>query len=83
MIDLLVPWDQDQGRTDHRATQWSKNFETLGLPIEAAKVMLNGAQVCDLPDHHPCTIAYGNSRRMEAVGALKGLGVGPPAWWEL
>ncbi len=43
----------------------------------------DGAQVCDLPDHHPCTIAYGNSRRMEAVGALKGLGVGPPAWWEL
>ncbi len=42
----------------------------------------DGAQVCDQPDHG-CLISYGNGRRMEAVGALKGLGIEPPAWWEL
>ncbi len=42
----------------------------------------DGAQVCDRPDHG-CLITYGNGRRMEAVGALKGLGIEPPAWWEM
>ncbi len=42
----------------------------------------DGAQVCDRPDH-PCLIAYGNGRRMEAVNALKSLGIAPPVWWEL
>ncbi len=42
----------------------------------------DGAQVCDTPDHG-CLIAYGNGRRMEAVGALGSLGIEPPAWWEL
>ncbi len=42
----------------------------------------DGAQVCDRPDH-PCLISYGNGRRMEAVAALKGLGIEPPKWWEL
>ena len=45
-------------------------------------VLPDGAQVCDRPDH-PCLIAYGNGRRMEAVGALKGLGIEPPTWWVL
>ncbi len=42
----------------------------------------DGAQVCDRPNH-PCLVKYGNGRRMEAVGALKSLGVEPPAWWRL
>ncbi len=42
----------------------------------------DGAQVCDKPDHG-CLITYGNGRRMEAVGALRSLGIKPPAWWEL
>ncbi len=42
----------------------------------------DGAQVCDQPGH-ACLIAYGNGRRMEAVGALKGLGIEPPVGWEL
>ncbi len=42
----------------------------------------DGAQVCDRPDHG-CLIAYGNGRRMEAAGALRSLGIEPPAWWEL
>ncbi len=40
----------------------------------------DGAQVCDKPDH-PCLIAYGNGRRMEAVNALRGMGREPPMWW--
>ncbi len=39
----------------------------------------DGAQVCDKPDH-ACLIAYGNGRRMEAVKALKSLGIEPPQW---
>ncbi len=42
----------------------------------------DGAQVCDKPDHD-CLIAYGNGRRMEAVNALRDMGIGPPTWWEL
>jgi hypothetical protein len=42
----------------------------------------DGAQVCDKADHG-CLIAYGNSRRMEAVKALQGMGIEPPVWWEL
>ena len=42
----------------------------------------DGAQVCDRPDH-PCLIAYGNGRRMEAVKALEGMGIARPMWWEL
>ncbi len=42
----------------------------------------DGAQVCDQPGHG-CLIAYGNGRRMEAVGALGSLGIKPPVWWEL
>ncbi len=42
----------------------------------------DGAQVCGQPDHG-CLIAYGNGRRAEAVNALRGLGIAPPAWWEL
>ncbi len=36
----------------------------------------DGAQVCDQPGHG-CLIAYGNGRRMEAVRALKSLGIKP------
>ncbi len=42
----------------------------------------DGAQVCDKSDHD-CLIAYGNSRRMEAVKALEGVGIAPPMWWTL
>ncbi len=42
----------------------------------------DGAQVCDKADHG-CLITYGNGRRMEAVRALKSLGIVSPAWWEL
>ena len=42
----------------------------------------DGATVCDRPDH-PCLIAYGNGRRMEAVEVLNALGIEPPAWWTL
>ncbi len=42
----------------------------------------DGAQVCDKPEHE-CLIAYGNGRRMEAVGAFEGMGIAPPAWWVL
>ncbi len=52
---------------------------TLGPPVMA---LPDGATVCDRPGH-ACLIAYGNGRRMEAVGALKGLGIEPPQWWEL
>ncbi len=51
-------------------------FEPPVMPLP------DGAQVCDKPDH-VCLIAYGNGRRMEAVKALKSLGIVPPAWWEL
>ena len=54
-----------------------------GTEFEPPVISLpDGAQVCDKLDHG-CLIAYGNGRRMEAVGALKGLGIEPPAWWEL
>ena len=49
------------------------------LPIMS---LPDGATVCDKPGHG-CLIAYGNGRRMEAVKALKGLGIEAPAWWEL
>ncbi len=52
---------------------------TLGPPIMA---LPDGAQVCDRPDH-ACLIAYGNGRRMEAVGALNSLGIAQPMWWAL
>ena len=42
----------------------------------------DGAQVCNAPEN-TCLIAYGNSRRTEAVNAPKNLGIEPPAWWEL
>ena len=42
----------------------------------------DGAQVCDQPDHG-CLITYGNWRRMEAVRALRDMGIKSPAWWEL
>ena len=42
----------------------------------------DGAQVCNRPDY-VCQIAYGNGRRTEAVKALGGMGIVPPAWWEL
>ncbi len=56
---------------------------TCGTAFEPPVMSLpDGAQVCDKPDH-ACLIAYGNGRRMEAVNALRGLGIKPPAWWEL
>ena len=47
-----------------------------------AMALPDGAQVCDKPGHG-CLISYGNGRRMEAVKALQGMGIKPPAWWEL
>ena len=52
---------------------------TLGA---AVMFLPDGAQVCDKPDH-TCLISYGNGRRMEAVGALNGLGIEQPMWWAL
>ncbi len=53
------------------------------VSLDAAIMILpDGAQVCDQPDH-ACLIAYGNGRRTESVGALKFLGIEPPAWWGL
>ncbi len=42
----------------------------------------DGAQVCDQPEY-ACLIAYGTGRRMEAVGALNGLGIEQPMWWAI
>ncbi len=42
----------------------------------------DGAQVCDQPGHG-CLISYGNGQRMDAVAALRGMGIVPPAWWEM
>ncbi len=42
----------------------------------------DGATVCDKPNH-ACLIAYGTERRMEAVNALRDMGIEPPQWWEL
>ncbi len=42
----------------------------------------DGAQVCDKPGHS-CLISYGTGRRMEAVNALRDMGIVPPAWWDL
>jgi hypothetical protein len=53
------------------------------VPLSAPVMALpDGAQVCDKPDH-ACLIAHGNSRRTAAVDALGGVGIEPPAWWEL
>ena len=64
---------------EHAPGQCAACGTTLGPPIMA---LPDGATVCDRPDH-PCLIAYGNGRRMEAVGALNGLGIMHPKWWEL
>ena len=54
-----------------------------GITFEPPVMSLpDGATVCDRPDH-PCLIAYGNGRRMEAVKALEGMGIAQPAWWVL
>ncbi len=42
----------------------------------------DGTQVCDQPEY-ACLIAYGTGRRMEAVGALHGLGIEQPMWWAI
>ncbi len=64
---------------EHAPGQCAACGTKLGPPIMA---LPDGVQVCDRPDH-PCLIAYGNGRRMEAVGALNGLGIMHPKWWEL
>ena len=54
-----------------------------GTAVEPPVMSLpDGAQVCDRPDH-PCLIAYGNGRRMEAVRALDAKGIAQPMWWKL
>ncbi len=65
-------------RESHTETLRIDN-QTFEPPVMS---LLDGAQVCDQPDH-ACLISYGNGRRMEAVGALGSLGIKPPAWWEL
>ncbi len=64
---------------EHAPGQCAACGTKLGPPIMA---LPDGVQVCDRPDH-PCLIAYGNGRRMEAVGALNGLGIEQPMWWAL
>ncbi len=63
----------------HASGQCAACGTTFDPPVMA---LPDGAQVCDRPDH-PCLIAYGNGRRMEAVNALVGLGIAQPAWWAL
>ncbi len=51
-----------------------------GIAFEPPVMSLpDGAQVCDRPDH-PCLIAYGNGRHMEAINALQDMGIEPPQW---
>ncbi len=64
---------------DHAPGKCAACTAPLMPPIMA---LPDGATVCDRPGP-ACLIAYGNGRRMEAVGALKGLGIEPPQWWEL
>jgi hypothetical protein len=64
---------------EHAPGQCAACGTVFAPPIMA---LPDGAQVCDRPNH-PCLISYGNGRRMAAVTALRGLGIKPPAWWEL
>ncbi len=64
---------------EHAPSQCAACGTVFEPPVMA---LPDGAQVCDKPDH-ACLITYGNGRRMEAVRALKSLGIDPPAWWEL
>ena len=64
---------------EHAHGQCAACGTTLGPPVMA---LPDGAQVCDKSDHE-CLIFYGNGRRMAAVNALAGMGIEPPAWWEL
>jgi hypothetical protein len=63
---------------EHAPGQCAACGTALGPPV---LVLPDGAQVCDKLDHG-CLIAYGNDRRMEAVNALRDVGIEPPAWWE-
>ena len=65
--------------TEHAAGQCAACGTAFEPPVMS---LPDGATVCDKPDHD-CLISYGNGRRMEAVKALKSLGVAPPQWWEL
>ncbi len=65
--------------TEHAPDQCAACTAPLEPPVMA---LPDGAQVCDRPDH-PCLIAYGNGRRMEAVKVLEGMGIAQPVWWAL
>ena len=62
--------NKSRGQTRSRRFR-NQAYETSGLHCQAGT-----------PDH-PCLIAYGNGRRMEAVKALEGMGIAQPAWWVL
>ncbi len=76
--ELLWIWHA-ANPVSHTPSRCAACGATFGPPVMS---LPDGAQVCDRPDH-ACLISYGNGRRMEAVGALKGLGIEPPQWWEL
>ncbi len=75
---LLWLWCEANPR-QHTSGQCAACGTAFGAPV---MFLPDGSQVCDKPDY-ACLISYGNGRRMKAVGALKGLGIEPPRWWEL
>ncbi len=75
---LLWLWCEANPR-QHTSGQCAACGRPFGAPVMS---LPDDSQVCDKPDH-ACLIFYGNGRRMAAVGALKGLGIEPPRWWEL
>ena len=76
--ELLWIWHA-ANPVDHASGKCAACGATFEPPIMS---LPDGATVCDKPDR-ACLTAYGNGRRMEAVGALRVLGIEPPQWWAL
>ncbi len=75
---LLWLWCEANPR-QHTSGQCAACGTAFGVPVMS---LPDGSQVCDKPDH-ACLTSYGAARRQAAVGALKGMGIEPPKWWEL
>ncbi len=75
---LLWLWCEANPR-QHTSGQCAACGTAFGAPVMS---LPDGSQVCDKPDH-ACLTSYGTGRRRAAAGALKGLGIEPPRWWEL
>ena len=76
--ELLWIWHA-ANPVEHTPGQCAACGTALAPPVMA---LPDGATVCDKPGHG-CLIEYGTGRRMAAVDALAGLGIAPPAWWEI